>query len=1106
MLRMTCLGSFAAELDGRPLQAFASDKVRALLIYLMVENQRSHRREHLAGLLWSDQPEDKALHSLRQALSNLRKALKEDAGAVPQGGDGTPANRPFLLVQPDGSVQFNPDCDHWLDVRAYREDVQAALAHYQSSKGRGGGQQGVNFRRLRKAAALYRGGFLDQFYLSGGPLFDEWASMLREELSRQQIEVLTRLVEYHERRAEFALAAQDAAQLINLAPWEEQAHSELMRLLALDGQWAAAQAQFTVCRRYLSEQMGVEPATETVRLSAAIRAHLAQTGAAPAAVNDELLRPRFRPSLKNLPQPATPLVGRVTELDAMADSLANVSCRLLTLVGPGGSGKTRLALEAAATQVGLFENGVYLVKLSPLTSASQVAPAIAEAVQLRFYSREAPEAQLLNFLQEKQILLVLDNFEHLLDAAGLVADMLERAPGLKIITTTRQPLSLRLECVLEVEGLAYPEDGTPAGVPVGEHSALLLFEQTARRIQPRFDLQREYLPVLRICQLLEGLPLGIELVGSWVRVQSCEEIAAQLAQGLDIATARLRDMPERHRSLRAAFDHSWDLLEPVAQAVFARLAVFRGEFSAEAAAQVAGASGEVLTGLVERSLVRRLAAGNYGLHRAVQQFAEEHLQADPADYQAVQQAHGAFYFDLLAEHGPALVGKEQKHALAVIGANIQNIRAAWQWGTAMLALGVPEGEMLPLGQSAQMVIVLNGLGQFYEIHSWFQEGLEMFAAAVAAVEKGRHRVDGMEGLLGSLMLRQGMFAARLSHGDQAQALLARGLELLRLREDYHEITLGLRLLGDLAFNHGDLALAQQYLDEARVANEKAGSLFNAALLLDTLSNVSRMRGDMEQAKALTMQALALYGRLENAWGMAMAFNSLGVLNGVLGDYDQAEAYFKQALECFREISDRSGMARCLQNMSIIAYIHEEFVRARDLRLECLAICREIGFQWGIASTLKHLGDVEKALGEYENAMLHYDQSLAMSRQASDRKSILYALNSLGNLWVTRGNPGRACQYYDEALALAVEIELTPVAVDVLCGIAEALSLDGQMEGTVELLSFALQQTGLDEQTHQKASGLLEHLRDKIPAERLADAQARGMCLSLAEIVASRKRV
>ena len=1088
MLRITCLGSFTVELDGRPVQTFVSDKVRALLIYLVVENQRFHRREHLAGLLWSDQPEDKALHNLRQALSNLRKVLQDEPGANP-GERGGGAEGAYLLIHPDGSIQFNPASEHWLDVQAYREGVQAALAHYQGSQGGGGGRQGINIRRLRKAAALYQGGFLDQFYLSGGPLFDEWASMLREELTRQQIEVLARLVEYHERRAEYALAAQAAAQLTNLAPWEEQAHSELMRLLALDGQWAAAQAQFAICRRYLQEQLAVEPSPETMRLSAAIRA---RAGANPTAAGDALLKPRFSPSLNNLPHPAAPLVGRVAELDALADSLANPSCRLLTLVGPGGSGKTRLALEAAAGQVGLFENGVYLVKLSPLTSASQVVPAIADVVQLRFYSREAPEAQLLNFLQEKQMLLVLDNFEHLLDANGLVADMLERAPGLKIITTTRQPLSLRLECLVEVDGLEYPGDEAP-GAPAGDHSALLLFEQTARRIQPRFDLQKEYQAVLRICQLLEGLPLGIELVGSWVRVQSCEEIAAQLAQGLDIATARLRDMPERHRSLRAAFDHSWKLLDAAAQAAFTRLAVFRGEFSAEAAAQVAGASAEILVGLVERSLVRRLAAGNYGLHRSVQQFAEEHFRSDPDDHRAVQQAHGAFYFGLLAEHGSCLSGKDQVQALKMIGANIQNIRAAWQWGLATLASD----------PSRHLPLVINSLGQFYDMRSWFQEGLDVFSAAVAAVEQEwavHNQEPGIQRLLGSLLVRQGMFAARLSRREDAWAWLERGLELLRPVEDWSEMTLALRLLGDLAFDHGELVRAQQYLDEALAVNEKAADLLNGAVIFDILSNLSRVRGDLEQAKAHTMQGLTLYQRLENPWGMAMASNNLGILNGAQGAYDQAGEYFKQALEYFRTLGDRSGVARSLQNLSIIAYIHQDYTRARDLRLECLAICREIGFRWGIASTLKHLGDVEKSLGAFEDALLHYDQSLAMSRQAGDRKSILYTLNSLGNLWVARGDAGQARRTYDEALALAMEIDMAPVAVDVLCGIAEALALGGNREHALELLYFALQQAGLDEQTRQKANDLFESLSRDIPSARVTELKERAISQTLADVV------
>lgn len=254
-LRLSLLGPFEATLDGTPVAASA-DKARALLAYLAVEAGRPHRREFLAGLLWGDQPEQRALHSLRQALSALRKALADEGRPVP-----------FLLTTAD-AVELNPASDHWLDVRAFREHVDAALRHYgpRSTTGR------LDVRRLRQAAALYRGHFLDQFFLSGSAAFEEWATLQREALSRRALEAFSVLAEYHERRGEYALARAAAGRLVELAPWAEMARGQLMRLLALDGQWSAAQAQYHACRRYLREELGVEPAAETTALYAQIHA------------------------------------------------------------------------------------------------------------------------------------------------------------------------------------------------------------------------------------------------------------------------------------------------------------------------------------------------------------------------------------------------------------------------------------------------------------------------------------------------------------------------------------------------------------------------------------------------------------------------------------------------------------------------------------------------------------------------------------------------------------------------------------------------------------------------------------------------------------------
>ncbi|PKO20431.1 MAG: SARP family transcriptional regulator, partial [Chloroflexi bacterium HGW-Chloroflexi-1] len=597
MMRLTIslLGPLRVALCGEPVTDFATDKARALLAYLAVEAERPHRRDALAGLLWPDQPQRKARQNLRQALSHLRRAIGDRDEAAP-----------FLLVSRE-TVQFNADSDHWLDVAAFTSLAEACRGH----RHRRLATCLPCMRRLEQMAELYRGDFLAQFFLSDSSIFEEWALLKREWLHRQAVEAFSHLAGYYERRGDYEQARQYARRQVALEPWREEAHRHLMRLLALDGQRSTALAQYETCRRMLAEELGVEPTAETVALY--------------KRISESAIADLQTCRLANLPPSPTPFVGREEELAELADYLANPDCRLLTLVGPGGIGKTRLVLQVAADQTGAFVHGIHFVPLASVSSTELIVSAIAEALDLPFDSHQDPKEQLLNYLHEKEMLLVLDNLEHLLPisissacgkgegGAELLAEILRRAPGVVLLVTSRERLNLREEWVYTVEGLTYPEGeavGRPA-LSVAEgpetYSAVNLFQQRARRAYQHFSLSEIERPhVVRICQLVEGMPLGVELAAAWVAVHSCEEIAQEIERNLDILTTRLRNVPARQWSVRATFEHSWQLLSETEKDIFARLSVFRGGFRREAAAVVTGASLSTLSSLLDKSLIRRV--------------------------------------------------------------------------------------------------------------------------------------------------------------------------------------------------------------------------------------------------------------------------------------------------------------------------------------------------------------------------------------------------------------------------------------------------------------------------------------------------------------------
>jgi predicted ATPase/DNA-binding SARP family transcriptional activator len=630
-LTITLLGSFRVTSAGKPVSGFESNKVRALLAYLAVEADQPHRREVLAGLLWPDFPEPSARANLRNALANLRQVI----------GDRQ-ASPPFLHITRQ-TIQFNCASDHQLDVAILTTLLAGALDQ-------------PTIEQLEEAVAMYQGPFLTGFSIPDSSPFEEWVLLNREALSRQMLDALHQLADHYEQQGVYEQALSYAWRQVELEPWQEEAHRQVMYLLALSDRRSEALAQYEVCRRVLAKELDIEPTAETVALYEQIRA---------GALGGVGGKSRGAPSPRhNLPVQLTPFVGRKAELADLTRILAAPELRLVTIVGPGGIGKTRLALEAAAAQRQHYKHGVYLISLAPLQSADSLAPTIAEALHFSFYENTPPEQQLLEYLRHKNILLIMDNFEHLLDGVGLVTEILKVAPNLKILATSRTRLRVLGEQLFPLAGLTYPTGGaserTACTDDESQYGAVKLFLQSARRVRPDFVLTNDNLPdVIRICGLLWGMPLGILLASAWIEILTPGEIAAEIEHSFDFLQADLHDIPERQRGLRAVFSHSWQLLSQQEQAIFQQLSIFRGGFSREAAQAVTGASLPDLLAFVNKSLLHHTPAGRYEVHELLRQFAAEKLARSPAVAEEVRGRHSAFYAAFLHQREANLKGARQ---------------------------------------------------------------------------------------------------------------------------------------------------------------------------------------------------------------------------------------------------------------------------------------------------------------------------------------------------------------------------------------------------------------------------------------------------------------
>ncbi len=576
-----------------------------------------------------------------------------------------------------------------------------------------------------------------------------------------------------------------------------------MRVLARDGQRGAALAQYETCRRVLAEELGVEPARETRELYEQIRAG----SWTPAADSPK------QPPPTNLPAPLTPFIGRERELAELRRLIADPTCRCLTLVGPGGIGKTRLALQAASDDRGDFAQGAAWVQLAAIGSVEAIIPAIADALGFSFYGPTDPRLQLFNYLRDRQMLLVLDNVEQLFEAAELFVDLQQHSSALKLLLTSREPLNVQGEWVFALEGLQMPEGDEVEAIQASAAGALFL--QRARRARAGFTATSEDYPaVVRICQLVDGMPLGIELAATWVRTLACDEIAREIERGLDFLSVSTRDMPARHRSMRAVFDHSWKLLSEEEQGILLRLSVFRGGFRREAAEHVAGATLSVLSTLVTKSLVRRSGAGRDDLHELIRQFAAEHLAERPEEQTAALARHGRYYLTYFSQADGRLRSSRQRKALAELTAEMDNFRPAWDWA-------VTQGEFALIEQTTRLFAML------YDTRGWLQEGHDTLGRAVSALEMAHgqsppditHQVA-----LGHLLAARSVLASRLGEYEPAQAMLERSLEILRPLDEPRVLVESITFLGtvmELSSNYGRaLELYSQGLEIATAIGDR----------------------------------------------------------------------------------------------------------------------------------------------------------------------------------------------------------------------------------------------------------------------------------------------
>ncbi len=1031
LLHLAFLVSPQITRGGKPVTRFGSDKALALLAYLAVEADRPHRRDALIGIFFPEYPATTARHNLSQTLLRLRHAIDDD--------DTTR----FLEITTQ-TIQFNAASDCWVDAHEFLRLLRECETHPH----RRIEACAACIARLERAGALYQREFLAHFFLDDCPAFEEWLLVQREHFRRRALTALGHVTTYYEEQGEagYAETLRAARRLVELEAWREEPYRVLMRTYAAMNQVDAALAEYQTLANLLHQDLGLEPSAETT----ALYKHLRNTSESRIA-NRESPTPSLHPPLSTLPLPSTPLVGRATELAQLAEKIGRTDCRLLTLLGQGGIGKTRLAIQTARDNRAAFPRGVYFVDLADTVAPEMIPTVMADALQFHFQGAKSTAQQIMEHLREvnQPLLLVLDNFEQIINGAQFVSELLQRAPNVTLLVTSRERLNVQGEWLFEVEGLRAPTT-LPTQLPDdwdAPEAVQLLLQCVARaNVNAQLWREEEKRAALIITQLVEGMPLAIELAAAWARTLTPIEIAAEIARSLDIFASTRRDVPKRHASIRAVFEHSWRLLSAQEKIVFAGMSVFRGGMTRDAAREIAGASLQHLAGLVEKSLLKRTAAGRYRLHELVRQFAAEKLVELNEDA-STQKQHANYFLNLLVERGDGLNSERARDSMAELLREGENVRAAWQWAVAH-----HDTDALRRG--------LPALANFYSVAGLVQEGEPLLRATLTALSVviARHEAisdaaskenaasvspRAVEIALSTVIARHEAISNSAEEIASSQRALLAMTDAALVSEIYAQLAnFSFRLA-----NYPDtIAAAHAAIEWGRAAGVIASQvmgewLLGAAVERNTRdpAGAARLENALTLARAAELpilQAQILYtlgerayfqyafpnaqSELTRALELAEQHNDHRLTSDILtllagsaysqGDAARSHELLQRALPLKRMLGDPHGEARIYITLGNVALLSYQLDRGLEWYHQAATLAREIGDQNGwFRATANHAG-VQLVLGEFDAARAEYQELLTRARQLQESWSTYKALQFLALLENAVGESERALSY------------------------------------------------------------------------------------------------
>ncbi len=952
------------------------NKPVSLLAYLAFRNDWVSRDELLL-LYYPDIDEKTARHRLRQIAYRAKKYGW--------------ANK----------LELNDDSFRWL-VKTDLQFFQEALKAHQYSK----------------ALEYYHGEFLKGLSSLESPGFEAWLELKRSEFLEQYLAAVLKVARDLNEQASYHKATLLLKDALEASPFSESLVQTLMYSYSLKGEMHAALDCFARFCKLLKDELALEPSRETLELVERIR----------KGEQLELQTPQ-------LPLQLTPFVGREAELKKISELLLDDHCRLISLLGMGGMGKTRLSLEAARQQLKQFKDGVFFVPLASISSSSGVVAAIADSLGFKVYEQAKLAKQLLDFLRHKHVLLVLDNVEQVLAAGLWLKQLLESSSQLKLLLSSREPLNLRAEHILKISGLDLPKGQASA---LAKIASVQLFTQSAKRLKPELDFQAEQQTIADICHLVGGMPLALELAASWISLLSPREIKAEIERDLGFLTGEWQDVPERHKNIERLLEASWKRLDQAAQATLMALSLFTASFAQEDARALSQCSLSSLLLLEQRALLNRHTMTSFEMHPLLRSFVGQKLAQDAELCIVMKRRMCEHYAKLLESHKELIYTRQQEESLSFIESRLADAIAALSYAAETLS-------------RSSLETLADVLYAFYLSKTYLEDGFETFANCVNQLEAKDIRQDE-KALVMHLRCYWLFFAQRLAKDELVNTHLSSLSDYFKTKPESPDYLLCLLIKIDMSYKEADYPNAKASYLELLKAPSVHHKDHQHVVWLGNLGNICSRLGQWQEAQEYYEAALDLAYKLQIPRLLAKTMTRLGDISADFGHYDQALDYYQEGLGIFETLDAQFDTSIASNNLATVHHVLENYGQAVQYYQRGLSISERLGDREGVALSYMNLAEMAFDQQHYQEAIKDYEHALGIYREINDAWHSVKSHALVATAYLANQQAKLAQQSLRKALKDALELSSDTLVLEVL--FHAAVFLDKTLKDDPNL-SFAL---------------------------------------------------